>query len=118
MDGWFGKNLRVDFESTPTSILGDWLTGSHLFMAPPQAQLGDGRKNEVRRELPQLVNSQGLSQDVSCLQVRANVLQVDISGQNLLSDEVIVHFDVLGPSMEDWVLSELNIAHGFVVEEN
>ena len=36
------------------------------------------------------------------------MLQVDIPGQNMLLDEVIVHFDVLGPSVEDGVLGELD----------
>ena len=46
------------------------------------------------------------------------MLQVDISNQNTLLDEVIVHFDVLGSSMEDWVPSKVNIAHVVAVEEN
>ena len=46
------------------------------------------------------------------------MLQVDISNQNTLLDEVIVHFDVLGPSMEDKVSSKVNIAHVVAVEEN
>ena len=58
------------------------------------------------------------SEDVYRLQVRAYVLQVDISNQNTLLDEVIVHFDVLGSSMEDWVPSKVNIAHVVAVEEN
>ena len=56
--------------------------------------------------MPQLVGSQGLRDDVSRMQVRVDVLQV-----NTFSDEMIVHFDVLGLSMEDWVSSKVNIAH-------
>ena len=79
-----------------TSTLGDRLTGSHLLLA-----LVGSRKIEVRRELLHLVDSHGLREDVSRVQVHVDVFQVDISGQNTLSDEVIAHFDVLGPSMED-----------------
>ena len=93
--------LRVGFESTPASTLCDPLTGLHLPLAPRQARLVDSQKIEVRRELSQLVDSHGLREDVSRVQVHVDVFQVDISGQNTLSDEVIAHFDVLGPSMED-----------------
>ena len=48
----------------------------------------------------------------------ADVLQVDISDQNTLSDEVIMHFDVLGPKMEDWVLSNMNTTNVVAVEKN
>ena len=53
------------------------LTDSYLLLVPPQSRLVDGRKLEVRHELTQLVNSQGLHEDVSRLQVRADVLQVE-----------------------------------------
>ena len=46
------------------------------------------------------------------------MLQVDILGQNTLLDEVILHFDVLSPSMEYWVPSEVNTVHVVAVEEN
>ena len=45
--------------------------------------------------------SQGLRDDISRLQVRTDVLQVDISDEDMLSDEVVVYLDVFGPSMED-----------------
>ena len=109
VDGWL---LRVGFESTPASTSGgpvDQFTYASCFVppllalhfAPPQARLVDGQKTKVCRELSQVVDSQGLHEDVIRLQVRVEVLQVDIFGQNMLSDEVLVHFDVLGPSMED-----------------
>ena len=62
------------------------------------------------------MNSQGLREDVSRLQVCIDVLQVDISSEDSLSNEMLVHLDVLGPSMEDWISSEVNTAHVVAVE--
>ena len=59
-----------------------------------------------------------LREDVDCLQLRVDELHVDIFRQDTLLDEVIVHLDVLGPSVEDWVLCQVNNAHIIVVEEN
>ena len=61
---------------------------------------------------------QGLCEDVSRQQVRTNVLQVDISNKDLLLDEVVVHLDVFGLSMEDKVPSKVNTTHHVAVEEN
>ena len=46
------------------------------------------------------------------------MLQVDVSGQDTLSDEVVVYLDVLGLTVEVWVMSEVNIAHIIVVQGN
>ena len=45
-----------------------------LIHTPPQARLVGNRKTEVRRELLQLVGSQGLREDVGRLQVGADML--------------------------------------------
>ena len=46
------------------------------------------------------------------------MLQVDISSEDTLSDEVVVHLAVFGPRMENWVPSEVNTAHVVAIEEN
>ena len=63
--------------------------------------------------MPQLVGSQGLRDDVSRMQVRVDVLQV-----NTFSDEMIVHFDVLSLSMKQWVPRQVNATHVVGVEED
>ena len=44
------------------------------------------------------------------------MLQVDIASQNALSDEVIVHFDVLCPHVEHQVPCQIDIAHLIAVK--
>ena len=88
------------------------------FFAPPQARMVGNRKTQVHCELPQLVDSQGLCQYIGFLQMCVDVLQIDISNQDRVSDDVIVHLDVLGLSVKDWIPSQLNNAHFVVVEEN
>ena len=46
------------------------------------------------------------------------MLQINISGQNSLLDEVIVHLNVLGPSVKDWVPSQVNTTHIVAIEES
>ena len=68
--------------------------------------------------MPLLVDSEGLREDVGRLHVLVYVLLVDMSGQDTLLDEVIVPLNVLGSSVKHWVLSQVNVAHTVVVEEN
>ena len=46
------------------------------------------------------------------------MLKIDISNLNALSNEVIVHFDMLCACVEHWVLSQMNIAHVAAVKGN
>ena len=46
------------------------------------------------------------------------MLQVDISGQDPFSDELVVHLDVLSLSMENQVPSQVNVARVVAVEED
>ena len=43
---------------------------------------------------------------------------VVISSQGTLSDEVIVHVNVLGQNVKDWVPTHVDTTHIFTVEEN
>ena len=46
------------------------------------------------------------------------MLQVDISGQDMFSVEMIVHLDVLSLSMENRVLSQMDVAHVITINED
>ena len=87
---------------------------------PPQARQCGYRQDKVCHELPKLVDPQGFPKDVGYLKVRVDVLQVDISGMVALSDEVIMHFDMLCVCVEHRgvFLSQMNTGHVVVVEEN
>ena len=56
-----------------------------------------------------IVGPQGFREDVSCLKMGADVLKVDIPCKDTFSDEVVVHLDVLSPSMEEGVSNEMNV---------
>ena len=45
----------------------------------------------------QLVQTKGLGEDVGSLPIRWNVLQIDFTRKDTLSDKMIVHLNVLGP---------------------
>ena len=47
--------------------------------------------------MPQLVQTKGLSEDVGSLPIRRNVLKFDFNGKDTLTNEMIVHLNVLGP---------------------
>jgi hypothetical protein len=44
------------------------------------------------------------------------MLQFDLTGKDSLPDEMIVHFDVLGPRMKNWVFRELNTAEVVAID--
>ena len=77
----------------------------------PSSLVVSNRKTEFCCELLQLVGSQGLREDVDRLQMRVDVMQVDISSQDTFSDEVIMHINVFSPIMEIWVTGQVNVAH-------
>ena len=45
------------------------------------------------------------------MKIHANVLKVDIANQNALSNEVVVHFDMLCTRVEHRILSQIDTAH-------
>ena len=36
----------------------------------------------------------------------------------MFSDEMVVQLNVLGPTMEDWVASQVDVAHVVAIQEN
>ena len=67
-------------------------------------------KDLAPSRLPKLVSSKCLREDVNHLNVRVDVLKVDIPNQDTFSDEMVVHLDVLSSSMEDGVSSKVYTA--------
>ena len=64
---------------------------------------------ERTRELPQLVQTKGLGEDVGSLSVRRNILKFDFTRNDTLTDKMLLHLNVLGPCVENEVLRELDV---------
>ena len=67
------------------------------------------------RELPQLVKTKGLGEDVDVLPIHRNILKLDFTREDTLMDKVIVHLNVLSSGVNKGVLCELDAAHVFAV---
>ena len=89
------------------SALADTLSRRYpiLSCTPTQAWQVKDRQSKVCHELPKLH-----------LKIRVDVLKVDISSLNALSNEVIVHFDMLYACMEHQVPSQMNTIHVVAVK--
>ena len=61
-------------------------------------------QSKCTRELPQLVETKGLGQDVDVLPIRRNILKFDFTGKDTLADKMVEHLNVLSPGVEDEVL--------------
>ena len=77
-------------------------------ITPPQAWQIVGRKTKLSWKLPKLVGPQSFREDVGCLKIGVNVWKVYIPCKNKFSYEVVVHLNVLCPSMEDGVSSKMD----------
>ena len=62
------------------------------------------------RELPQLVQTKGLGEDVGSLPISQNVMKFNFTWKDTFTDEVIVHLNVLGPCVENGVFRKLDVA--------
>ena len=62
------------------------------------------------REVLQLVEIKGLREDVGHMSISLNKQQFHFTIENSLVHKVVMHFDVLHPSIEEDVFSELNAA--------
>ena len=69
-------------------------------ITPPQARQVGGQKAKLDRKLLKLFGPQSFSKDVSRLKIDIDMLKVDIPNNDKFPDEVVVHLDVLCPSME------------------
>ena len=72
--------------------------------SPPQVWHVEVTQPEGTRELPQLVQTKGLGEDVGSLPIRGNVLKFDFTRKDTLTDKMVVHHNVLSPNVEDGVL--------------
>ena len=84
----------------------------------PQARQVVGWKTKLGRKLPKLVGPQSFGEDVSCLKIGIDVLKVDIPCKDTFSIEVVVHLNVLYPSMEDGVSNKMNTFEIVTVEQD
>ena len=66
--------------------------------------------------MPQLVETKGLGEDVGSLSIRRNILKFDFTRKDTLTDEMIVHLNVLGLCEENRVLRELDAVEAVTVD--
>ena len=66
--------------------------------------------------MPQLVQTKRLGEDVGSLPIRRNVLKFDFTGKDTLTDEMVVHLNVLGPCVENGVFRELDAVEVVAVD--
>ena len=59
------------------------------------------------RELPQLVETKGLGEDVGVLPICRNIRKFDFTREDTLVDKMVVHLNVLSPGVEEGVLGKL-----------
>ena len=72
--------------------------------SPPHVRHVEVSQPKRTRELPQLVETKGLGEDVGVLPIRRNISMFNFTGEDKIVDKVVVHLNVLGPGMEDGVL--------------
>ena len=72
--------------------------------APPLVQHIEKPQTKRTRELPQLVKTKGLGEDVGVLPIRQNIRKFNFNGEEMLADKVVVHLNVLSLDVEDMVL--------------
>ena len=65
-----------------------------------------------------LLSSEGLGEEVRHLLLCADVDQVDVARQDLLSNIVVVDLYMFDPSMEHWVPSQLYAAKVVTMDDN
>ena len=87
-------------------------------ITPPQARQVVGRKAKFGRKLPKLVSPQSFHEDVDHLKIGIDMSKVDIPSSDTFRDEVVVHLDVLYPSMEYQVLSQVDDAKIVAVDQD
>ena len=85
--------------------------------SPPRARLRleDSKHNP---KMIELLSSQGLGEYVCNLLLCADVNQVDVSSQNLLSNKMVVDLYVFGPRMKHWVPGQLYATKVATVYDN
>ena len=75
-----------------------------MVFSPPQVRHVEVPQTKHTRELPQLVETKGLGEDVGVLPIRRNIRKFNFTGEDTLVDKVLVHLNVLSLGVEDEVL--------------
>ena len=92
-----------------------WCRARHLNTPPRARHLKESKHGTKSAEL---LSSQGLGEDVCNLLLCADIDQVDVSSQNLLSNKVVMDLYVFGPRMEHWVPGQLDATKVFTIYDN
>ena len=83
--------------------------------SPPQVRHIEAPQTKRTRELPQLVQTKGLGENVGVLPIHPNILKFDFTREDTLADKVVVHLNVLSPGLEDGVLRKLDATKVVIV---
>ena len=76
--------------------------------SPPQVWHIEVTQPKHTRELPQLVQTKGLGEDIGILPICRNILKFNFTRDETLMDKVVVHLNVLSTGVEDGVLRQLD----------
>ena len=91
-----------------------WLSA----ITPPQAREVVGCKAKPGLKLPKLVSPQSFCEDIGRLKIGNDMSKVDIPCDDPIPNEVVVHLNVLCPSMEYRVPSQGDAAKIVLVDQN
>ena len=84
--------------------------------APPLVQHIEKPQTKRTRELPQLVKTKGLGEDVGVLPIRWKICKFYFTRENTLANKMVVHLNVLSPGVEDGVLRKLDVLEVVAVD--
>ena len=73
-------------------------------ISPPQVWNVEVTQVKRTRELPQLVQTNRLGEDVGSLPIRQNILKFDFTGEDTLTHKMVVDLNVLSLGVEYRVL--------------
>ena len=91
--------------SPPSMVIQDF--------SPPQVRHIEVMQPKRTRELPQLVQTKRLGEDIDILPIRQNILKFDFTREDMLKGKMIVHLNVL--SLEYGVLRKLDAIEVVIV---
>ena len=94
---------------------GSWCRARHLNTPPRARHLKESKHSTKSAEL---LSSQGLGEDVYNLLLCADVDQVNVSSQNLLSNKMVMDLYVFGLRVEHWVPSQLDATKVVTIYDN
>ena len=87
-----------------------------VVLPPHQVRHVEVPQTKRTRELPQLVETEGLGENVGNLPIRLNINEFDITKEDTLVEKMVVHLNVLIPGVEDGVFHKLDIVEVVIVD--